>query len=295
MLHDVVNAWEQEKEVWLFRDDIWAMLLESPYEGGALPEMLAKLPAGCMWISCERAWSAFVPHKRGVHPADMSGSGIMLSALRSTDLQGFFVRSVEFRCGPDPGRVLVPHLEVICFFARGHESLGFWPYRAALDQPTAKKEFRAFRPEWPHHDTGLLFDEGSGTDFAGAFSEYSTKSWLHRILSLLLCLCSEEHVADEAVPSESDGTTRVQQGHLVSRETVRIRHVQATSVCRIAGSYSEDAGGTHRSPVAHTRRAHWHSFWVGTGEQKRLEARWVMLTRVNGGAGDSTITVRHLS
>jgi hypothetical protein len=35
-------------------------------------------------------------------------------------------------------------------------------------------------------------------------------------------------------------------------------------------------GGTHASPAAHLRRAHWHHYWVGPRNgERRLELRWI--------------------
>lgn len=40
-------------------------------------------------------------------------------------------------------------------------------------------------------------------------------------------------------------------------------------------------GGQRTSPRPHWRRWHWHSFWVGTGENRRLDLRWIPPIPVN--------------
>lgn len=56
---------------------------------------------------------------------------------------------------------------------------------------------------------------------------------------------------------------------------------------------SEGGGGTHASPRPHVRRAHWHTYWVGSGDARRPELRWLspMLVAA-GGPEDLVATVR---
>lgn len=42
---------------------------------------------------------------------------------------------------------------------------------------------------------------------------------------------------------------------------------------------------TGRTVRGHLRRAHWHSFWVGTGENRHLDVRWLPVSRVKLGLG----------
>lgn len=50
-----------------------------------------------------------------------------------------------------------------------------------------------------------------------------------------------------------------------------------------AGARDEEQGGTHASPRAHVRRAHWHHYWTGprSGEQVAV-IRWVAPTLIGG-------------
>lgn len=41
----------------------------------------------------------------------------------------------------------------------------------------------------------------------------------------------------------------------------------------------------------HVRRSHWHHFWAGSGENKKLILRWVNTTLVNAKDGDITTTI----
>jgi hypothetical protein len=49
---------------------------------------------------------------------------------------------------------------------------------------------------------------------------------------------------------------------------------------------------THASPRGHIRRAHWHGFWTGSGEARRLDVRWMPPIPVNLDPGEGTAVVR---
>jgi hypothetical protein len=54
-------------------------------------------------------------------------------------------------------------------------------------------------------------------------------------------------------------------------------------------------GGSHASPRAHVRRAHWHSFWLGPRDEptaRKLELRWLHPMLVGGGR-DQLVPVVH--
>lgn len=53
--------------------------------------------------------------------------------------------------------------------------------------------------------------------------------------------------------------------------------------------------GQHRTPLTHLRRAHWHTYWVGSRaepDQRQRELRWIQPTLI--GTGKLTTTVRDL-
>lgn len=53
---------------------------------------------------------------------------------------------------------------------------------------------------------------------------------------------------------------------------------QLREYARTTTSDKPHQGGTKR---AHVRRAHWHHYWIGSGEDKQLELRWLAPTIIN--------------
>lgn len=54
---------------------------------------------------------------------------------------------------------------------------------------------------------------------------------------------------------------------------------------------TEDRGGSHASPKPHIRRAHWHAFWTGAKDLRRLVLKWLHPILVAAGDGDIIPTV----
>ena len=54
----------------------------------------------------------------------------------------------------------------------------------------------------------------------------------------------------------------------------------------------ENNGGEHASPRAHVRRAHWHSYWMGTRDEQQLSLKWLHPILV--GVGDLPISIKHV-
>lgn len=46
--------------------------------------------------------------------------------------------------------------------------------------------------------------------------------------------------------------------------------------------HASETGQTHGGTVRpHIRRAHWHSFWVGSGDDKKINVKWLPPIAVN--------------
>jgi hypothetical protein len=114
---------------------------------------------------------------------------------------------------------------------------------------------------------------------------------LEPVLGLVLYICSEG--ADIADPDDP-AWRPMRRTHTPAKRTrqVAVGYRVATALrhARVGGA---GRGGTHASPAAHLRRAHWHHYWVGPrGGERRLELRWIPPVAV--GALPDTVGVRRV-
>lgn len=101
---------------------------------------------------------------------------------------------------------------------------------------------------------------------------------LHYYISLLLYLCSEEPDV-QGIDGELPGCPKpkkVKGGFkLFPPKKPTVWHV-GSKLAQQLKSYNEHQGGSHASPEAHIRGAHWQGYWTGkkgTNEQKFI-CRW---------------------
>ena len=97
-----------------------------------------------------------------------------------------------------------------------------------------------------------------------------------RCLSLLLYLCSEQPDYDRQPPANPT-PVKTRRGTRIfpaaSLTTVRVGAAIGSTIRR--GSRSADAAATGRSVTPHIRRAHWHTYWTGSGNSRRPVLRWL--------------------
>lgn len=71
---------------------------------------------------------------------------------------------------------------------------------------------------------------------------------------------------------------------------------QGSEIRRAISEQSESLGGTHRSPIPHTRAAHWHTYIVGKGSRKdpskgKRVLKWIHTILVNAPKGDAGLSL----
>lgn len=81
---------------------------------------------------------------------------------------------------------------------------------------------------------------------------------------------------------------KIQEWKVGSVITKEFRRTAYTPV----DSQSGTGGGTKKSP--HMRKAHWHHFWTGTGDSRKLILKWIHPVYVNKGVGEISATVNRL-
>lgn len=116
---------------------------------------------------------------------------------------------------------------------------------------------------------------------ADAMTRAARTSVLRKMVSMVLYIASEETDVERVYSPTSarynpkkrlSGCTVSDVGFHVGRDLGKEqRH----------GAVSATGSGSSKRP--HVRRAHWHSFWTGSGEGRRLVARWVSPIVVNAG------------
>lgn len=112
------------------------------------------------------------------------------------------------------------------------------------------------------------------------------------IVAVLLYICSAE---PDIVDPDRPAARPRRAAHAAAQPQVWEVGYRISTALRKARLDHEAQGGHHRSPVAHVRRAHWHSYWLGPKsdpEQRRTELRWISPVLV--GSGQLATTVREV-
>jgi hypothetical protein len=137
--------------------------------------------------------------------------------------------------------------------------------------------------------------------FAGKVAATMTQIIAPR-LSLLLYLCAvNSEVADQKTGKrkpERPKPVRTKKGEQIfapSTPTAWNVGVRIGAAIRAAEAKerSESKGGTHASPRAHVRRAHWHTFSRGAGRAERF-IKWLPPIPVNIGDEDLPAVIRQV-
>jgi hypothetical protein len=112
------------------------------------------------------------------------------------------------------------------------------------------------------------------------------------IVATLLYICSAE--PDIVDPDRPNARPRRAAQPAASPQVWEVGYRIGTAL-RKARIEHDAHGGHHNSPVAHVRRAHWHTYWLGPKsepERRRTELRWISPVLV--GSDQPMTTVRDL-
>ena len=252
-----LGAWRLTQGVYRFDPDLLEALWSTPIE--RVPtEMLYRLPEWCVYLETPG---------RGYDELLMQGAFLWLEwdthPPHRTELRGLL--------DVDDGRLIpimlhleAQHLEA-CIEAALAESLRHMPPETQLPAGMWQRVKESFRGIWPP------------------------------LLSLALYLCSEEpDITDErgapglparSRPRKPDGTIIPASAPAAWVIGSRIGNVLRNAL------RGESAGGTHASPRAHWRRAHWHHYWTGPkSETQQLKLRWLHPILVAAGS-DLPVTI----
>jgi len=111
---------------------------------------------------------------------------------------------------------------------------------------------------------------------------------LSPLLSMVLYLCSDEPEISDRQP----GSTFRRPQAKKTKKGWRIFPPEKPSIYQVGRNIGmilqkARAIGNHqacgqKSPRAHLRRAHWHGYWLGAGEDKRFSYKWLFPMIING-------------
>lgn len=112
------------------------------------------------------------------------------------------------------------------------------------------------------------------------------------LVSILLYLCADEAELRPTRATAPRGIPRMRRGRdgqPYMPEAKRPEVYETAFRLGAAIRQAERAPQGSGSVRGHVRRAHWHSYWVGSGDDKRRELRWLHPVAVNLGADRATV------
>lgn len=274
------EAWPGSRQAYRMDAALAEVLCATPLED--LPsEVLARVPYACFYVDAEVVGEpAETPTDRLVYRGFYvlnSGSGLDFYVLKDFGL-------LESTTGRFPYRM--HHFASVPFDATSIEgvmegnnneaqALALWQKKGVLH--LSPVEYTAALAEARARD-------------ADATTRAARASALRKMVSMVLYIASEEA---DVVRVYSPSAARYNPKKRLSGCTVSDVGFRVGRELGQAQRFGTAAGtGTGSSKRTHVRRAHWHSYWTGSGEDRRLVARWVSPIVVNAGKSPK-ITVVH--
>lgn len=124
------------------------------------------------------------------------------------------------------------------------------------------------------------------------------------ILSAALYLCSEKpdiSTYKQDIPETTKNRTKRQSKSKTSNNSIKI-NTTGLKIGKVIREFNlqkkkyttiQNHNGKHTPKTPHIRKAHWHSFWTGNKENRKLIIKFIPATFV-GGNSESNITVREI-
>lgn len=258
-----LSAWRTTKGIYRYDPELRAALEETPLDRELPGDVLLRMPEWCVYIELDGE----VQGVRGayVHHEVDAGTG-----------------RYELRVLLDLGTgALVP---VPLHIGRP----GAW--RTVADAVALARDEAIAR-------AALSLGGGAASDLArsaGSDVLGDIDRVVERVIALTLYLCTDEPDIldgdDERRPTRPRG--RPVGAQRVTTWSVGWRLGAALRRARERAE-SEPQGGTHAAPVGHVRRAHWHTYWLGSEQRgdRRRDLRWLAPILVGLELGDDLAAV----
>ncbi len=252
-------AWRVTKGLYVFDETVLDSLWDTPIE--KIPsEFFYRLPEWCVYIP--------TPGK----------------SFDGKTLTGFFV---HLESDANTGR---PELRFLLDMEDEQGNPRLIPLLIHLDQPTLDEGLRAVMEEAAKRARQVGVSASQAKLMAQGIQDQ--KKLLPSLISLTLYLCSENaeirsptgdsRLPARPKPKKTKQGERFFEGERMTRWDCgwRIGHALRRALDTVENKSSEGETG-RQSPRPHIRRAHYHHFWMGSGERRTLVLKWVHPILVN--------------
>ena len=262
----VLTPWRASRNVYRFDPDIYQALIKTSLKGKLPLELLRKLPE----------WSVYIETPGLLHPSGTAVEG--------------FAASMNYTWNNDVVLYFVP-------FSKDKRFIRGFPLSEDLTIEEAVKK--------TVDDYHAMIGDMNLSKHGNRINPEDEISFVSTMVNLLLYICqSGSEYLDVRC---ADGTDRLPARPSPKKTKKGLRHFppkrltvwecgfrQGAEIRRALSERSEHKGGTHRSPIPHTRAAHWHTYIVGKGSRKdpskgRRVLKWIHTVLVNAAKSDGEV------
>ncbi len=249
-------AWRMTQGIYRFDPTVYAALRETPITGDLPAELLIRLPEWCVYLETP---DMLVPVSDG---SDAAVEGVFAwldhdKWPKNADVLTLGVAAEGLPLG-------IQHIPLIGTLEQAVRSIAEdWRQSRAIGAPPVPTGYEAMAVRW-----------------------------LRPVLSLLLYLCAANAEIGDGTrrpanpkPQRVKGTGWKRVFAAAQPTTWDVGSRMGAAIRRaLAAETAPAAGGTHASPRAHIRRAHWHSYWIGARQDaaaRKAVLRWLPPIAVN--------------
>ncbi|MEW6141330.1 MAG: hypothetical protein AB1733_24150 [Thermodesulfobacteriota bacterium] len=268
-LATILAPWRVSKTVYRFDPDIYRALIRTSLRGNLPVELLFRLPEWAVYIETPGLESYFGPS------------------------QGF-VASLNYSPRTD-GQVTLSLLSL-----NGDDFMIEWLY--VKEGITIEQSLAQSLERWHTMVAGMNLSRPE--------QELSLKdvtAHVSQLVNLLLYICQVN--SEYCDVRNADGSNRVPDNPQPKKTKRGVRYFppdkptiwecgmrQGAELRRALSQRAEWKGGTHRSPVPHTRAAHWQTYLTGEGSRKdptkgQRVLKWIHTILVNARKGEAGVPV----
>lgn len=263
--------WRTTQGIYRFDTDVYEEVLATPVKGNIPKRVLYQMPEWCIYIE--------TPGLKFFN-TDIAGFFAHLEhdVERGRDELRFVIDKKETAEGRNAYPLLVLHL--------GDWSLSEAVLRAAQESARVMDEIG-----WD-----VDIDINSNEFINASVAQYTP------FVSLILYLCSangeivplEGKMPENPTPKKTKRGARLFPPNKTTTWDVGVRMGAAIRHAR-AAMQVEDHGGSHASPRAHIRRAHWHTYWTGpkkNPKKRKTILKWLSPILIGVDDQDMPVTIR---
>ncbi|MEW6348159.1 MAG: hypothetical protein AB1646_03800 [Thermodesulfobacteriota bacterium] len=237
----VLAPWRVSKNVYRFDPDIYSALIQTSLRGSIPVELLFRLPEWAVYIETPGLDTYFGPSEGFVASLNYSPRthGQVRLTLLSLEGDNFFLEWLPLKDGITIDQAMAYTLE---------------RRRADMARMHLSRPRREFNLE-------------------------EVTSHVSKLLNLLLYICQVNSEYWDV--RSADGSNRIPGNPVPTKTKKGLRHFppdkptvwecgmrQGSELRRAMSQQAEWKGGTHRSPIPHTRVAHWQTYMIGKGSRK---------------------------